>query len=91
MATATPKKKLGKARHLSAYTRERQNVTRYERNRSAKSSLRTEIKKARTDKTKTILATTITAIDKAASKGLIPKQRASRLVSRLTKMVNAAQ
>ncbi len=91
MATDRLRKKIGKGRHMSAYKRERQNEARRERNRSAKSGLRTEIKKARTLKKADILKSTVTAIDKAASKGLIPRRRASRLVSRLTKTVNATK
>lgn len=87
MATDRLKKKIGKGRHRSAIKRARQNKKRHARNITAKSALRTAIKKARTAKSKDVLLATIKVIDKAAQKGIIPKKRASRLVSRLTRAV----
>ncbi len=84
------RKKIGKGRHHSALKRERQNERRRERNRMAMSALRTAIKKVRTTPSKESLAKAIPAIDKAANKGVIPKPRAARIVSRLTRFVNAA-
>ncbi|MFH1874980.1 MAG: 30S ribosomal protein S20 [Pseudomonadota bacterium] len=90
MATDRLRKKLGKGRHLSALKRERQNEKRNTRNRAAKSSLRTAIKKARTTPSAESLKAAIPQIDKAASKGLIPKRRASRIISRLSRTIPAA-
>jgi small subunit ribosomal protein S20 len=58
------------------------------RNRAGKSNLRTALKKARTsisggDSDKDVLATSYSAIDKAAKKGLIKDNTASRYKSRL--------
>jgi small subunit ribosomal protein S20 len=58
------------------------------RNRAGKSNLRTALKKARTSITggeadKDVLATSYSAIDKAAKKGLIKDNTASRYKSRL--------
>lgn len=81
------KRKIAKGRHLSAFKRERQNTKRMEANKAKRSALRTAIKKLRAKPTQENLKTTIPVIDRAASKGIIPKTRASRLISRLTKMV----
>jgi small subunit ribosomal protein S20 len=58
------------------------------RNRAGKSSLKTSLKKARTsivggDADKETIATTASAIDKAAKRGLIKKNTANRYKSRL--------
>lgn len=66
------------------------------RNASAKSSLRTSVKKARlaiTNYDETSAATVKAAcikLDKAAAKGLIHKNEAARRKSRMTKALNAA-
>jgi small subunit ribosomal protein S20 len=96
-AELSKKKKLvGTGRHLSAMKRHRQSLKRNARNKSVGSATKTEIKKARaaiTSKNKetatTSLKTTISALSRAATKGVIPKKRASRLSSRLAKSVNA--
>ena len=72
----------------SAEKQRRQAEKRKERNRSAKSSLRTTLKKARTgisggDADKDTLATSYSAIDKAAKSGLIKENTANRYKSRL--------
>lgn len=72
----------------SAEKQRRQAEKRNERNRSAKSSLRTTLKKARTaisggDADKDTLATSYSAIDKAAKSGLIKENTANRYKSRL--------
>ena len=90
MATERLKKKIGKGRHRSAIKRERQNKKRRIRNRATRSALKTAVKEVRTARTKEALTAAIPIIDKTATKGVIPKQRASRLVSRLTKYVNTA-
>lgn len=58
------------------------------RNRAGKSSLKTSLKKAHTaivggDADKDVLATSASAIDKAAKRGLIKKNTADRYKSRL--------
>ena len=64
------------------------------RNKSIKSAVRTKIKQLRLsiEKSETgvnnQLKTAVKALHKAASKGVIPRKRASRLTSRLTKAVN---
>jgi small subunit ribosomal protein S20 len=77
------------ANHASAEKRNRQRITRTNRNRAAKSALRTTLKKVRG----TIEAGEATSadavreaashLDKLASKGIIPKKRASRVKGRL--------
>lgn len=69
--------------------------TRNERNKSAKSAVKTAIKKveaavAANDKAaaETALVAAISIIDKAAKKGIYHKNNAARKVSRLTKAVN---
>ncbi|PIR25104.1 MAG: 30S ribosomal protein S20 [Deltaproteobacteria bacterium CG_4_10_14_0_2_um_filter_43_8] len=84
------KKKLGTGRHYSALKRNRQNEKRNERNKSARSALRTVLKKARQLLQGETLKPALASLDKAAGKGLIPKKRAARLKSRLQKAVNKA-
>ncbi len=84
------------ANHASAEKRNRQRITRTERNRAGKSALRTDVKKARS----TIEAKPQEAValvkdagshaDRAASKGSIPKQRANRLKARLARALYKA-
>lgn len=64
---------------------------RTEANKSAKSALKTSIKKARAEgaDAEVIKAASIT-VDKAAGKGLIHKNKAARLKSQLAKKANAA-
>jgi len=84
------KKKIGKGRHHSALKRQRQNVKRHARNRMEMSALKTAIKNVRASRSKEALSKAIPVIDKAATKGVIPKTRASRMVSRLTRFVATA-
>jgi len=89
-AKAKPKK------NLSAMKRARQAVKRNLRNTSVLSSVKTIIKKVeeaiasgnREDAGKALLKV-VTALNKAASKGVIHDNTASRKISRLTKKVNA--
>lgn len=83
------------ANHKSAIKRIRQTAKRTERNRYVRSTMRTHIKRVRTaveagdkDLAKAELLLAIKKIDKAASKGVIHKNQASRRVSRLTLLVN---
>jgi small subunit ribosomal protein S20 len=91
-AKAQPKK------NLSAEKRARQSVKRNLRNKSVESGVKTVIKKVeaaisagnREDAGKALLQA-VKALNKAASKGVIHRNTASRNISRLTKKVNAVQ
>lgn len=68
---------------------------RRERNKSQRSALKTTVKKVRTnaaaanvDGAKDALQIAIKKLDQAADKHLIHKNKASRLKSRLTKLIN---
>jgi small subunit ribosomal protein S20 len=89
-AKARPKK------NLSAMKRARQAVKRSLRNRSVLSSIKTVLKKvdeAVSSGNKEVagkaLLHAVKSLNKAASKGVIHKNTASRNISRLTKKVNA--
>lgn len=76
------------ANHASAVKRNRQRIKRTARNRAVKSALRTTLKKARAAITGGENATEVVRdaqsdLDVAAKKGVIPKNRASRLKGRL--------
>ncbi len=84
------------AHHKSAQKRIRQSERRRKRNQHVRSGMRTQVKALReaiesgdaasaSDKLKVAER----AIRKAATKGVIPKRRADRTVSRLAKSVNA--
>lgn len=84
------------ANHPSALKRARQSEKRRLRNRSVSSAIKTAVKKVTAavavnelEQVKTTLKEATAALDKAASKGVIPKRRASRKISRLTKKANA--
>lgn len=83
------------AHHKSAIKRIKQNEKRNARNRHAKSTLKTYIKRVREavekkDKAaaQEALKIAIPVIDKTATKGVIHKSNAARNVSRLTLLVN---
>lgn len=83
------------ATHKSAIKRHKQSLKRAERNRAAKSAVKTCIKKVNSaiekkevDRVDTLLKEAIRLINKTASKGIIHKNNASRKISRLTKKVN---
>lgn len=82
------------ANHASAVKRNRQRLKKTARNRAAKSGLRTELKKARSVlKTATgaeAVKAAISALDRAASKGIIPVERASRVKGRLAAALHKA-
>lgn len=82
-------------RHKSTEKRARQNKKRYLYNRAIKSALKTRIKNLLTaletknkDAVYPELKKTISSINRAASKGVIHKETASRKISLLTKRVN---
>ncbi|MBL4688508.1 MAG: 30S ribosomal protein S20 [Nannocystaceae bacterium] len=85
------------ANHKQAEKRNRQRIKRRSRNLMHLSTMRTYIKRLRraldgkeTDVVKTTFPMVLTAIAKAASKGVIHRKTASRYVSRLTKAVGVA-
>jgi len=84
------------AHHKSAIKRIRQSETKRVRNRTIKSTMRTALKKLdqiiqdqKQEEARTLLQKTISILDRAASKGVIHKNKASRSVSRLTRKVKA--
>ena len=96
MATATKKRKLPSGRHQSQIKRQRQNQKIAERNRVVRSETRTYIKKVREavlndglETAKKILQETIRKVDKAVSKGIFHRNKGSRIVSRLSKLVSS--
>jgi small subunit ribosomal protein S20 len=85
------------ANHASAVKRNRQRIKRTDRNRAAKSALRTELKKARVAVVATpaasadLVKAAASALDRAASKGTIPAKRASRVKGRLAAALHRAR
>lgn len=86
------------ANHKSAEKRNRQRLKRRERNIVRLSTLRTYMKRVRKalaagelETAKETLPMAITAITKAASKGVIHRKTASRYTSRLTRAVFRAE
>lgn len=84
------------ANHKSALKRHRQSLVRRSRNRAIKSVLKSSVKSVRVaveqntqEEAQAALKAAIPVINRAASKGTIHKNTASRKVSRLTKSVNA--
>ncbi len=85
------------ANHKSAAKRSRQNVKRRLRNRALKSSFRTEIKKftaliteKKLEDAQKMLPNIHKVIDKAHTKGVLPKNTASRNKSNITTLLNKA-
>lgn len=81
------------ANHKQALKRHRQSLVRRQRNRGTKRRMMTCIKKAEEAReagqgTEEALRTAVSEIAKVASKGVIPKKRASRKISRLMKAFN---
>jgi small subunit ribosomal protein S20 len=85
------------ANHASAVKRNRQRIQRTDRNRAAKSALRTELKKARAAvvaapaTSADLVEAAASALDRAASKGTIPAKRASRVKGRLAAALHKAK
>ncbi|MFV1951471.1 MAG: 30S ribosomal protein S20 [Nitrospinota bacterium] len=82
--------------HKSAIKRERQNKRRNRRNSQRKTYIKTTakkvlqtIEKGEKEKAAEVLRTAVSTIHKAASKGVIHKNTASRKISRLSKKVSA--
>lgn len=85
------------ANHKSAAKRARQNVKRRVRNRALKSTYRTELKKfttliteEKTEDAQKMLPHIHKVIDKAHTKGVVPKNAASRKKSQVSLMLNKA-
>jgi small subunit ribosomal protein S20 len=83
------------ANHPSAEKRNRQRIKRTLRNRAVKSAVRTHVKTVReaiaakdAKAARTALLEATVAIDKASSKGVLPRKTASRTVSRLASAVH---
>ncbi len=83
------------ANHPSALKRERQSQKRRSRNRAVSTGIKTSIKKMgvalsenELEAIKSTLKEATSSLDRAASKGVIPKARASRKISRLTMKAN---
>ena len=79
--------------HKSAEKRIRQNAKRRMRNKQRRSMLRTALKKVKNapdkESASSELKNTVSIIDRMASKGIIHKNKAANLKSKLTKAVNA--
>jgi len=80
------------AQHKSAEKRSRISKRRAERNAQMKSRMRTEIKRIRSASDKSAAAAdlrkTVKLLDQLAAKGIIHRNRAANLKSRLTAVVN---
>ncbi len=83
------------ANHKSAKKRARQTLKRADRNRNMRSRVKSVIRSARSDvaardaeKSDEALRVAEGVLRRVASKGAIPKKRASRQISRLTKSRN---
>ena len=85
------------ANHKQAAKRHRQSLVRKSRNRHYKSMLRTELKRARqaveerSDDMNAAVEKAVQIIDRVASKGIIPRNSASRTIGRLRKSHHLAQ
>jgi small subunit ribosomal protein S20 len=86
------------ATHKSAIKRAKQNKDRNLRNKSSRTRVKNVIKDVRAaieensaEKARVALTSAIPVIDKAAQKGAIHRNTASRKISRLTKQVNQIQ
>ena len=82
-------------KHLSVRKRHRQSLVRRARNRAVKSLVRSTIKSASAvataEEKQTALREVSSVVDKAAAKGVIHKNKASRIKSRLARKTNSAK
>ena len=78
------------ANHKQALKRHRQSEKARARNMQVKSRIRTAVKKALTTKDEQAFRAAESIIMHAATKGVIPKNRASRKVSRLARRLHAS-
>jgi len=85
------------ANHRQAEKRNRQRIRRTERNKHFKSTMRTYIKRARAAieagdaAAGEAVKKAIAMVDRVAGKGIIPRRRGSRIVSRLTAAARKGQ
>lgn len=86
------------ANHRQAAKRNRQRIKRQAHHRHFRATMRSLIKRVRsamdkkdTPQAKETLIKAIPLIDSCAQKGVIPKKRASRMISRLTRGVSRIQ
>jgi small subunit ribosomal protein S20 len=85
------------ANHASAVKRNRQRIKRTARNRAVKSSLRTVLKQARqavtsgADNAAELVREAQSELDRAAKKGVIPQNRASRVKGRMAAAAQATK
>lgn len=91
MAIDRLQKKTGVGRHLSAVKRARQIKRRRLRNKRYLSAMKSAVKDVRKSRSAGDLAKAVPFIAKIARKGVIHPRKASRLISRLTRAVNAKQ
>jgi small subunit ribosomal protein S20 len=80
------------AKHLSVRKRHRQSLVHRARNRSEKSNLRNAVKNflaVTGDKVEESFRETSSVVDKAAAKGVIHKNKAARIKSRLSRNVKS--
>lgn len=84
------------ANHKSALKRARQSIIRRDRNRAVKTRVKSTVKDVRlavnenvADKSREMLITAQSVIDRASKKGVIHKRAAARKISRLSKLVNS--
>jgi small subunit ribosomal protein S20 len=81
------------ANHKSALKRHRQSVVRALRNKHYRSTMKTLVKKARSAvaegaaDAEAAVKTAIAMVDRIGGKGIIPKNRASRYASKLTRLL----
>ncbi|MBI5587610.1 MAG: 30S ribosomal protein S20 [Deltaproteobacteria bacterium] len=83
------------ANHQSAIKRHKQSEKRRLRNASTKSTLRTAVKRVseavaagKADEAATNLKAAVSLLDRAVTKGVLPRNTASRKISRLTVAVS---
>lgn len=83
------------ANHKSAIKRIRQSARRYERNKAARSRLRTRLKDFQSavasndsHEVESLLNPTVSLVDKAVQKGVLHRNKANRLKSSITKAAN---
>lgn len=93
--TEAKKRKLVKGRHRSAIKRHRQNLKRQERNLAVVTLLKTvskrihhAIQKKDAALAKEALRFAMSTFDKAAAKGVVRRENASRHIARLSKLVH---
>ena len=93
MAEAAKKTKLPKGRHKSQIKRQRQNLKLADRNRGARSEVKTYVKKvltaveAKDSNIQEIFKAASRIIQKAVGKGILHKNNAARKISGLAKKV----